>query len=468
MSSDLNSVAELPQEAVVMVLQLLARAFSYGIFAFTTLVNFPKASNSLAKMVHKDLSRHLARWKNRRELIKKYVGRIEQLSNHEEMMVVFNNLWDFVRPQILNLLDEVKAFNASNGGPFTDIKNHLFRALFTDSNCMTILKFLAEESLVDLLSSLTPQTLDRFHVPDSFELNQKTVTQVNGAIESTGIVHKLDLSAHKDEALQKRAIKCFELAMDKEIAFDPKDDPELLDNIILSKILKKEQGDSPNSFDDEQCRILDFHQLFTFHCSSVYVVYDLALKSMSLTIEKVKYYVPDTKHSVYTAIGVLENFRDMVFPSWLEGEQVIGNLVLKGTIGLSQWDSVFMCIAFVQKFLQLLRLYAEIHNKTLHYLLETPQSIPDLSLLKEEDHFVKVLEQYREQLGDLVLLITQTMQPKLPLDVNIDLAQLEELDMTIKDTYYTLAYFDQRFGYEFKIIETLLGREVHLETTGYI
>lgn len=465
MSSDLNSIAELPQEAVVLVLQLLARTFSYGIFAFTTLVNFPKTSSSLVKMVDKDLSSHMARWKNRRELINNYVGRIEQLSNHEEMMVVFNNLWDFVRPQIINLLDEVKAFNSSNGGPYNDIKTHLYQALFTDSNCVTILKFLAEESLVDLLSSLTPQTLDRFHIPDSFELTQKTVLQVNGAIESTGNIHKLDRSAHSDEALQKRTIKCFELAIDKEIAFDPKEDPKLLANIILSRISKNEQGDSPNSFDDEQCRILDFQQLFTFHCSSVYIVYDLAVKSMTLTIEKVKYYVPNTRHPVYLQIGSLVQLRDRTFPSWLDGETLIEDLVLKGTIGLSQWDSVFMCISFVQKFTGLLRLYSGIHNKALQDLLKTPRSIPDLSLLKEEDHFVKVLEQYREQLCDLVLLITQTAHPKLPLEVNIDLAQLEELDLTIKDTYYTLAYFDQRFGYEFEIMETMLGREIEMFIT---
>lgn len=465
MSSDLNSIAELPQEAVVLVLQLLARTFSYGIFAFTTLVNFPKTSSSLVKIVHKDLSRHMARWKNRRELIKNYVGRIEQLSNHEEMMVVFNNLWDFVRPQILNLLDEVKAFNSSNGGPYNDIKTHLYQALFTDSNCVTILKFLAEESLVDLLSSLTPQTLDRFHIPDSFELTQKTVLQVNGAIESTGIVYKLDPDAHEDEDLQNRAIKCFGLAIDKEIAFDPKEDPELLDNIILSRISKQEQGDSPNSFDDEQCRILDFQQLFTFHCSSAYFVYDLAVKSMSLTFEKVKHYVPNTQHPVYMPIEFLEKLRDATFPLWLEGERVIDLIVGKGTIGLSRWESVFRCISFVQKFLYLLRLYAEIHNKTLHYLREIPGSIPHLSLLKEEDHFVKVLEQYREQLGDLVKLITPAVPPKSPLDVNIDLSRLEELDLTIKDTYYTLSYFDQRFGYEFAIMKTTLGHEIEVIVT---
>ena len=78
---------------------------------------------------------------------------------------------------------------------------------------------------------------------------------------------------------------------------------------------------------------------------------------------------------------------------------------------------------------------------------------------------MKVLEQYREQLCDLVLLITQTAHPKLPLEVNIDLAQLEELDLTIKDTYYTLAYFDQRFGYEFEIMETMLGREIEMFIT---
>lgn len=461
MSSDLNSIAELPQEAVVLVLRLLARAFSYGIFAFTSLINFPKSSRSLVKMVNKDLSRHMARWKNRRELIKKYVGRIEQLANHDEMMMVFNNLWDFVRPQILTLLDEIKSIDSSNGGPFTHIKDRLFQALFTDSNCMTILKFLAEESLVDSLSSLTPQTLDGFHVPDSFELNQKTVVQVNGAIANTGNIHKLDRSAHQDEDLQKRAIKCFELAMDKELAFDPKDDPELLDNLILTKILKREQGDSPHSFDDEQCRILDFQQLFTYHCSSVFFVYEMTLKSMTLTYEKVQHYVPDTQHPVYIAIDVLENLRGLVMSAWREGERFIDIIVLKGTIGLSQWDSVMQCIGFVQKFLLCLRLYPEVHRRTLHYLLQIPESIPDLSLLKEEDHFVTVLEKYQNQLNSLMDLITHTTRPKSPLEVNIDLGPLEELDLTIKDTYSTLTYFDQRFAYELQIMHTL-GREIEI------
>lgn len=462
MSSALDSIAELPQEAVLLVLQLLARAFAYCILAFSTLVDFPATSGSRAALVRRDLEGVLARWKNRRELIHKYLERVEQLASLEEMMAVFENLWEFVHPQIVAMLDELRLVESEPAGALAGVKRCLMGALFHDSNFLGVLQFLSDEKLGLLLASLTTATLDRFHAPDSFGVHTNTVVQINRAIESAGKLFRLD------EALRPggdpTTIKCFELSMAKELAFDPKLEPERHENAILKCILKNELGDSPQSFDDEQCRILDFQQVFTFHCSSIHEVYRLSALSMALTVQKVRHYVGAGHSPVREPLRLLDDLRSATLRSKTAYDTRIRRLVQQGTLGLSRWLVLFDTIGIVRDFLDSAHSYPELHTSILAVIRDDPRAIPDMSLFKEEDHFVKIYRQYCALLSRCLSLISSA-KPTQPLDVNIDVGRLEELDSNIKDTYYTLVYFEQRFGYEARILEQL-GKRVDMAGPG--
>lgn len=454
MSSDLSSIADLPHDAVVLVLRLLARAFDYCVSACSTVANFGSISSSDVQLVPPISANRVGRWKNRRALLKKYVGRMEHVVNHHEMMVVFENLWDFVRPQFVDLLRLFETIETHDAGEFHRTKNLLFLALFVDSNCISILKYLADPQLVSHLASLTIHNLDQFHLPDSFELHKKTIAHVTGAIESSSSVWKLVLGSHMTGSLHRKSVRCFELSMAKELAFDPRDE-DRPENSILNKILKNEQGESPESFDEEQCRILDFNQILTVHCSSLPLVYGLTVKSIALTSGKSRHFIKDVDHPIYHELGVLTSLELLLTDLKTGLEQKIDRLVQAGTLGLSKWHSVVDGLNMIHEFNTATEPYADLHRKLLQHSLSEPACTRKASLFKEEDHFVKILGKYRQQITKFLHIVCDGREPQAQEKLNIDVLPVEEVDLAIRDTYYTLAYFDQRFLYELEILRTL-------------
>lgn len=282
-------------------------------------------------------------------------------------------------------------------------------------------------------------------ITDMEECMTSNIEYAETVVKSYLVIYSLD---DENEA------ECFKSSISKEISFDPNLKEEYEDkceNKILRGILNNEAESSPNSFSDEECKVLDFMELATFHVDTTSKIAYLIRTIVATTTAKIDYLKYQSHqidlNNLATYKNVFLNFEERM-------EHFASQLISKGTIGLSQPSQASTLISFLNEFERILKPVILIIKQV---SVNIGRSIPSKKeFIKEEAHFSEALNSYLNSLTKLNRFIGSR---SIALIIDTDKIEFENLDSQLKNNFFELIYFNQRLSYELDIMKHLQHRE---------
>ncbi|ODV79120.1 uncharacterized protein CANTADRAFT_21889 [Suhomyces tanzawaensis NRRL Y-17324] len=380
-------------------------------------------------------------------LVKKYRLQLAHLHTFDEAERVYTTLFEFISPSLAQLercfLQKLANFAVE---PKNDLstENHTFLGYFVNyffpgDQLTRVVQFVRDspahlqlcrgnlQASRTMLDTRLPEVFGEL----SFEMD---IFLIKYNLEQYSLLYPHRNTDEKQAAM-------FKLSILKELAFDPEINDEFeanYENSILRRILNNEMNSSPNTFDESQQKVLDLMEIVTFHLDSIPRVYDLVLQFIELlTLKKVPLENKTTKAPMP---NYCHHYKNMLEKWVAECTTLTDRVVEQGTMGLS-YTSTFFELGFrLQTFHLLLKDFLNFNIKTSYNRL----------FYKDELHFYDQIHSYCECFDKIVAIIKTHYTDPDQLR-NSKFAEFETTDSLIKDAFFDLHHFHQRFQYERKI-----------------
>lgn len=361
----------------------------------------------------------------RLDLIRKFKEKIKYLDKFDQVFKIFQTIFNFIEGDLNHMLTTIKD---QDGDELTNVFFHSIFASFTQS-----LEFSLDNSWIEIGDN-EEKLNEMYEILD--DLNPDIAISLC----------KINISNYGQLYSQWKAdpihFELFTTSLKKELSFNPALNYNFdleYDNSILRKIVNNELNTSPNSYNEEECKVLDVMEILTFHIDSCEMICLLISKFHNIVIKKEKGKAIETNVPLdKNVLNELQVFlKDKIASS-------IRCLVDGGTMGLSKYTNLTKILDTLTEFNSILQKFTRISFNKVQFFF------------KEETHFVDVLDKYHDSLELLLnLVLADSCGAKNEvIDINKD--EFEELDLTVKDCFFDLTYFNQRFRYEEKIADLVL------------
>lgn len=405
--------------------------------------------------------------RERCNLIRKFTAQARLLDNYEYVVQIYATIYAFVKDSLTEMHDYVRALldhypRCVPANQVTSPIEHLGLAppgppglfgspneSFCDTTFMAhfVSLFFPGTQFVDAIdmlfkySDLAGSLLEISY--EEYETMMHEVTDLYDELHAAVNIGFCELNVGNYQDLYPRwahdpmQYELFRALVVKELSFNPDVNEQFelnYENSILRRILNNEIDRSPHLFSDEECKVLDVMEIITFHLDLMFMVGYLLRQFCAIYSRKAGNLQMDN------LVGLMLLVLDTM------DTDIVNALVDGGTVGLSNLDNFHQTLKVLSDFRSTLVSFA--------YTAHVPQGS---LFFKEEYHFVDVLRKYVDSLGLLLTLveIDAKRNPTIIIDVKKD--EFEELDSTVKDCFFDLTYFTERFAHE-RVIASLLSR----------
>ncbi|KAG7195530.1 uncharacterized protein KQ657_003293 [Scheffersomyces spartinae] len=222
--------------------------------------------------------------------------------------------------------------------------------------------------------------------------------------------------------------KAFKLSIIKELMFNPEsilDRDEYYENSILRAIISKESNDRPQSFDELSLKVIDIMEYLMFYLDSLKVILKifnkvrltLSFKSEILSLEAHLY--DDAQQQLASKLELTNETLTQELDLIIQG----------GTKGLSQWPAIPYAIKTLK---QLHGYIQDVHVGFQWTIDRLPKEYPQPGsiLLKDEHHFLKVIDNFIKRFGGLIELLEREI-----IDTIDKLPEQQEDDESINNNH---------------------------------
>lgn len=360
-------------------------------------------------------------------LLRKYIHEMPRLIEFSELKLFYSKIFDFVLPDY-NTLTLI----------FSDLRSR------SDKLVSLIIDFLIPEKLLSYLDFLKDKdwlyNTDVLAKLDTLRdhLDEVPCWSSNYQILLTSVSnYKVIYKSTRSEL--------FYISLAKELTYKPDINLNFefnYKNSILQSIIDSESDQSPQSFDDYQCMVLDLLELLTFHIDSIPNIINLINSFHRIIVQKLKYSTKLnlTKFEYNVNIDSLNHLlNNVVYPYFKE-------LIVAGTVGLSM-DS---------RYHDIFKILNQFVNCIDGLNLSNVVYVTDINNIyyRDEMYFKEILKNYRISLDNFLKFLT-SCNHSIKVIIKDEKEKFEELDGLIKDCFFDLNYFSQRFDSESKLIAEL-------------
>lgn len=362
------------------------------------------------------------------ELLGKYRPQLDQLDSPEETTQVFKTIYEFVYADLVAIRLLVA---------------HLLSREDPDILAL-IIKYLYPPRFVEALKFL-------IDVPQwaYTEFDDKHLDVLN---EVAYDIPHIDVKDTLDEIMDaakkiypKWALtqsRLFFLLLRKELTYDPMVNVQTeltYENTILQSILQNLGRDSPPTYEGDEAYMYEVMELMTFQLDIIPITTRLMRTSNELIKAKSEYGTawhgwPPIKHQDYPQIWQFSND---------EAKQAIQQTIDDGTQGLISRDVYARIVDILEKFGKIIRSFQP----------QIPRGDLVREMLNDELYFLDTLTMFQEASAEL--LYSASLQSDPLKFVSEDRDRFEVLDAHLKDLFFDLQHFEQRFELDKQLIQEM-------------
>jgi len=234
----------------------------------------------------------------------------------------------------------------------------------------------------------------------------------------------------------------------KEIEVTSDDDLEFESNYknsILQAIVDNEAKQSPQSFNDQECQILDTLEILTFHIDSMrHIIY--LINSFGIVLSAKLHFADELNMRKFEynfiRLDTTPDDPNLVLNKFYAEliEPTIQTLINGGTKGLSVMEAYYDVVSNLKQFHSYLNIIK---------LPQFPENLDSRSLLyyRDEIYFCEVLHNYQQMFHKLLCFLSQ-QRNDITLIIVHKKTQFEEVDTDVKDLFFDLCYFRRKFNWE--------------------
>ncbi|KAK6457065.1 uncharacterized protein RJT20DRAFT_36875 [Scheffersomyces xylosifermentans] len=386
------------------------------------------------------------------ELVRRIQVKVKTLNHFREVLNAWNQIDEVVSRELSESLIYIKGFEENCITHCADDRMSLsifVKFLFSPQLYESVVKFVLNTKL-----ELEKCELDSQRVRNMLELVPEFDNDVLNSNISF-VKFNLDIYniAYPKWKTNSYEFKMFQISTMKELSFSSATVLEYennYENSILRAILNSELGDTPQSFTEEQCNILDLMEILMFHIDSFNKVADLVFSFIKASVPKLKYSSNVTIMEL-TLSDRLDKLRSH------EIGPFISSVIKNGTVGLSTKASTEETIEHLQNIVSILNGIIT-HPIFMGDCLGLNTSDERITLMfKEELHFVEVLGKYHDALELIVDFVAES-RGDFSHFMETKRDELEEVDSTVKDCFFELSYFSQRLVFEEEVAKVIDGK----------
>lgn len=196
---------------------------------------------------------------------------------------------------------------------------------------------------------------------------------------------------------------------------------EYYENSILREILRKEGEDYPQSFDDLSLKVIDIMEYLMFYLDSFKVVLKIFDKvQVTLWIKSQILSVENNAEAHQELVSRLQNTDRTL-------REVLDSFIQGGTKGLSKWPAISDTIDTLKS------LHSQIYDihMCFQWIIDRLPKLyphPGSILLKDEHHFLKVVEYFMREFGGLIVLFERDIIHAISNLPEIEVDHIQDLE----------------------------------------